>query len=167
MSFFSFISFLLGCLHAFLFWTCFWQRCVFWLEQMLCLDPSGIVLVWLKQCVWVRSAVLVKVSLLPLWSVFLRINALAGRGAIQATLPDREQTQLWTGALGRDTVSFMVWMWWPLFLSFFFFKIWDADGSLIKKNLIWLIAGSKWLESKKEKISKKWLHLCVSCTTSR
>lgn len=47
----------------FRFWTCFWQRLALWLEQMLCLDCGGIVLVRLQQYVWVHSAVVVKVNL--------------------------------------------------------------------------------------------------------
>lgn len=48
------LSFLLFLLYSiafmlFRFWTCFWQRSACWLEQMLCLDCSGIVLVWLQQ----------------------------------------------------------------------------------------------------------------------
>lgn len=51
---FSCLSFLLFLLYSiafmlFCFWTCFWLRFAFWLEQMLCLDCSGIVLVWLQQ----------------------------------------------------------------------------------------------------------------------
>lgn len=48
----------------FRFWTCFWLRLASWLEQMLCLDSSGIVLVWLQPYGWEHSAVVVKVSFL-------------------------------------------------------------------------------------------------------
>lgn len=73
------LSFLLFLLYSiafmlFRFWTCFWPRLAFWLEQMLCLDCSGIVLVWLQQYVWVHSAVVVKVSRLPLWFPLLVIR---------------------------------------------------------------------------------------------
>lgn len=69
VSLFSFISPLLHCFYAIRFWTCFWLRLAFWLEQMLYLDCSGIVLVWLQ-----HSAVVVKVSLLPLWFLLLVIR---------------------------------------------------------------------------------------------
>lgn len=76
---FTYLSFLLFLFYSiafmlFCFWTCFWQWSAFWLEQMLCLDCSGIVLVWLQQYVWVHSAVVVKVSLLPLWFLLLVIR---------------------------------------------------------------------------------------------
>ncbi len=80
----------------FCFWTCFWQWLAFWLEQMLCLDCSGIVLVWLQQYVWVRSAVVVKVSLLPFWFLVLVIWTERGRGGIQPTLSVHGRTQLRT-----------------------------------------------------------------------
>lgn len=63
------IAFMLFC-----FWTCFWQLPAFWLEQMLCLDCSGIVLVCLQQNMWVHSAVVVKTSRLPLWFLLLVIR---------------------------------------------------------------------------------------------
>lgn len=99
--------FLLRCLHAILFWTCFWQFRVFWLEQMLCLDCNGIVLVWLKQCVWVCSVVFGESeSSSPLVSLH-GINDLKCRGAIQATLPaHRPNSELWSLAILQSTVWF-------------------------------------------------------------
>ena len=75
------IAFMLFC-----FWTCFWQWFAFCLEQMLCLDSSGIVLVWL--CVWVHSAVVAKMNLLPYhFSSFVIRTNRAGLGELVSSPP--------------------------------------------------------------------------------
>lgn len=90
---FTCLSFLLFLFYSiafmlFCFWTCFWQIPALWLEPMLCLDCSGIVLLWLQQDVLVHSAVVVKVSLLRLWFLLLVIRTKKDRGGVQPTRSD-------------------------------------------------------------------------------
>lgn len=103
-----------------------WNRCCAWIV---------VALFW---CDWDRVCecfqwFLVKVNLLPLCSFFLEINALEGRGAVQATLLDREQTQLWTVATGNYSVLFSLELM-ATVSFFFFFWIWDAAVSLAYSN---------------------------------
>lgn len=95
-----------------------WNRCCAWIVVALFWCD------WDRVCECVQRF-LVKVNLLPLCSLFLEINALEGRGAVQATLLDREQTQLWTVATGNYSVLFSleVMATVSFFPSFFFFLL--------------------------------------------
>lgn len=65
-----------------------------WLELLLCLDSSGIVLLWLQQHALVHSAVVVKVSLLRLWFLLLVIRTKRDWGGVQPTRSDCGRTRL-------------------------------------------------------------------------